>query len=212
MKISDLPQPYRALAELRVKQKPNSGMIGGFEWSLSPENHAFWRDIFIDNGKLPPIPQSSLEELQRLGLWPIAERLPYDEKPLPEGMPNPPDGLVFIGSNQGGPEITIIGSACFFKNEGKWTYNGPSDYWWIGGDSNHPLAAPSHLCNRLQPFKPAEPFTSVRLPDVIPIFTRTEPHTVESYRLAIIEALKSADNLHGASLVEYYPVVKQIKS
>jgi len=219
MKISDLPQPYRALAELRKRQDTTSEfgrrqedkrktLAGSFEWSVTPEKMQWWNDV--DDGKRPPIPQSSLDELARLNLWPVVERLPYDEKPLPVGIESPPDGFVFIGSNFGGPKIEVKGSACYFKKEGVWKYDGPSDFWWIGGMNDHPIAAPSHLCNRLQPPKPAEPFTSVRLPDITPVFTRTEPHTVESYRAAIIAALESADNSHGASLVKFYPLVKTI--
>jgi len=210
MKISDLPQPYRALAELRARQTPRTGPCyynSGFTWFTSPEKGDFWRDVIAD-GKLPPIPQSSLDELARLNLWPVATRLPYDEKPLPVGIEAPPDGWCYVGKGVGEAEKMHVFLGRLIK--GGWSDSPRRGQPWEGGNPNNHYAAPSNLCNRLQPSKPTEPFTSIRLPDITPVFTRTEPHTVESYRAAIIAALESADNSHGASLVQYYPVVKTI--
>jgi len=211
MNISDLPQPYRALAELRKQQDTASVYAAfseekrlmlnyAFQWSKTIECN-FWYDVYL--GKLPPIPQSSLDELARLNLWPVATRLPYDEKPLPVGIEAPPDGWCYVGKgakNKGG-------MIWFSKHTVRWV---DDSKMCDGGNPDHHYAAPSNLCNRLQPSKPAEPFTSIRLPDITPVFTRTEPHAVESYRAAIIAALESADNSHGASLVKFYPVVKTI--
>jgi len=114
MKISDLPQPYRALAELRRKQKPGAldcPFGSGFYWHRSPEEGPFWIQVFKDD-ELPPIPMQSLEELHALGIWPVAP----------------------------------------------------------------------------------------------------EPHTVESYRAAIIECLISAGCIHASELVRYFPITKNTRT
>ena len=212
MKISELPQPYRALAELRKQQdttiiyaafsEEKRLMLNyAFQWSKSIECN-FWYDVYL--GKLPPIPQSSLDELARMNLWPIATRLPYDEKPLPDGIEAPPDGFCYVGERV---KKTLRGLIYFNNHLNEWITNPDC---CEGGTGGTHYAAPSELCNRLQPPKPAEPFTSIRFPDITPIFTHTEPHTVESYRAAIIAALESAGDSHGASLVKFYPVVKTI--
>lgn len=53
MKINDLPEPLKNLAQLRHKEKPhlprindhNNNLSAMFEWSSSPEKDAFWRRI-----------------------------------------------------------------------------------------------------------------------------------------------------------------------
>ena len=81
MKIQDLQQPYRALAEMRREQQINSELFRkevqytkGFEkdsllknafcWNVAREGSFWWYDL--DNGKLPGIPAESLAEL---GEW-----------------------------------------------------------------------------------------------------------------------------------------------
>ena len=81
MKIKDLPQPYRTLAEMRREQQINSELFRkevqytkGFEkdsllknafcWNVAREGSFWWYDL--DNGKLPGIPAESLAEL---GEW-----------------------------------------------------------------------------------------------------------------------------------------------
>jgi hypothetical protein len=218
MKISDLPQPYRALAELRRSQDATSNfskksqnertnLHWAFDWERTQEDWPFWNQVYLV--KLPPIPQSSLDELARLNLWPVDERLPYDEKPLPSGIEPPPEGFCYVGEavKKEDKSHSFLG-----RSRMAWSATQCNGLEFSGGYEGNHYAAPVRLCNRLQPAKPAEPCVTIRLPDITPVFTRTEPHTVESYRLAIIEALKSADNPHGASLVEYYPVVKTINA
>lgn len=79
MKIKDLKQPYRALAEMRREQQINSELFRkevqytkGFEkdsllknafcWNVAREGSFWWYDL--NNGKLPEIPTASLEELR----------------------------------------------------------------------------------------------------------------------------------------------------
>ena len=79
MKIKDLKQPYRALAEMRREQQINSELFRkevqytkGFEkdsllknafcWNVAREGSFWWYDL--DNGKLPGIPAESLAELK----------------------------------------------------------------------------------------------------------------------------------------------------
>ena len=79
MKIQDLQQPYRALAEMRREQQINSELFRkevqytkGFEkdsllknafcWNVAREGSFWWYDL--DNGKLPGIPAESLAELK----------------------------------------------------------------------------------------------------------------------------------------------------
>jgi hypothetical protein len=62
-----LPEPYQALAQKRLKQHafkpedPNYYLIDSFDWQSTPEGHHWWREV--DEGGSPPIPESSLKEL-----------------------------------------------------------------------------------------------------------------------------------------------------
>ena len=79
MKIQDLPQPYRALAEMRREQQINSELFRtevqytkGFErdsvlknafcFNETHEGAFWWYDL--DKGNTPEIPAASLEELK----------------------------------------------------------------------------------------------------------------------------------------------------
>lgn len=229
MKISDLPQPYRALAELRksqdastyAKEAPGKRALlnHAFQWSETKECN-FWYDVY--KGKLPPIPKSSLDELAKLGLWP--ERLPYDEKPLPEGLEAPPDGYCYVGDElkKGKMDKAPLSWCAIIPGDKNDRWSRRLGQSWTNPNLHY--AAPAHLCNRLkrpesnhgvyvtptailEKLRP-EPFTSIRLPDITPVFTRSEPHTVASYRAALIDALKSAGCQHGAAIVEFYPITK----
>ena len=63
MKISELPEPYKTLAEKRRREddEPNTeidDLIAAFEWSHTPEGIDFWDavDNALSEKELPPIP------------------------------------------------------------------------------------------------------------------------------------------------------------
>lgn len=70
MKITDLPSPYRELAEMRHDKTPikdeiyyfleTNGVDVAFVWYDTPEGTDFWAKVNI--GQLPEIPASSLKE------------------------------------------------------------------------------------------------------------------------------------------------------
>lgn len=76
MKIQDLPQPYRALAEMRREQQINSEWVKkcdteftetnelhlAFYWENTPEGGDWWKDL--NEGNTPEIPAESLAELK----------------------------------------------------------------------------------------------------------------------------------------------------
>lgn len=69
MKLTDLPSPYRELAEMRHEQKPSTDIFketndldDAFLWHRTPEDGEFWTDVY--EGKQPEIPKQSLEELE----------------------------------------------------------------------------------------------------------------------------------------------------
>lgn len=74
MKLTDLPSPYRELAEMRHEQKPHhlpsyvnefessNDLIYAFMYSDTPENFDFWYEVNHD--WQPEIPKQSLLELE----------------------------------------------------------------------------------------------------------------------------------------------------
>ena len=72
MKLTDLKSPYRELAEMRHEQKPhpylsegfavNNELTQAFLFVDTPEGLDFWNKVRYEN--YPPIPQSSLDELE----------------------------------------------------------------------------------------------------------------------------------------------------
>ena len=76
MKIQDLQQPYRALAEMRREQQINSEWVNQYEkgfkeindlnfafyWENTPEGNDWWN--YLNEGSTPEIPAASLEELK----------------------------------------------------------------------------------------------------------------------------------------------------
>lgn len=69
MKIDELPEPYRKLANLRASQEKYQLIISNilcyaFKWEITPEGYIFWHSIYY--GELPEIPNQSLKELQEM--------------------------------------------------------------------------------------------------------------------------------------------------
>ena len=76
MKIQDLQQPYRALAEMRREQQINSEWVKQYEkefkeindlnfafyWENTPEGNDWWN--YLNEGSTPEIPAESLSELK----------------------------------------------------------------------------------------------------------------------------------------------------
>lgn len=60
MKLQDLPSPYRELAEMRRTEKSDF-LSGAFSWKETAEGTGFWSKV--NNGQLPEIHASSLQEL-----------------------------------------------------------------------------------------------------------------------------------------------------
>lgn len=85
MKITDLPSPYRELAEMRHDKTPikdeiyyfleTNGVDVAFVWYDTPEGTDFWAKVNI--GQLPEIPASSLKELAE-----------WQKSKLPEANPH----------------------------------------------------------------------------------------------------------------------------
>jgi Protein of unknwon function (DUF3310) len=79
MKLKDLPQPIRKLAEKRIREQGNepdgekdltaNQPIGGFYWDKSIEGNVFWHEIYLDNftpfyERYPQPKQYTLEQLR----------------------------------------------------------------------------------------------------------------------------------------------------
>ena len=76
MKLQDLHQPYRALAEMRREQQINSEWVKQYEkefkeindlnfafyWENTPEGDDWWN--YLNEGSTPEIPAASLDELK----------------------------------------------------------------------------------------------------------------------------------------------------
>ena len=67
MKISELPEPYKSLAEMRREQAGNTGdelanSNETFIWAFTLEGGLFWSKL--NDGYTPDIPASSLAELE----------------------------------------------------------------------------------------------------------------------------------------------------
>ena len=60
MKLQELPSPYRELAEMRRTDKSDF-LSGAFSWKETAEGTGFWSKV--NNGQLPEIHASSLQEL-----------------------------------------------------------------------------------------------------------------------------------------------------
>ncbi len=60
MKLQELPSPYRELAEMRRTDKSDF-LSGAFSWKETAESTGFWSKV--NNGQLPEIHASSLQEL-----------------------------------------------------------------------------------------------------------------------------------------------------
>jgi len=70
-------------------------------------------------------------------------RKPYDEKPLPVGIPKPPDGFCYVGM---GVKKTASGLIYFREALSEWINN---TSYCSGGTKKYHYAAPAKLCNRL---------------------------------------------------------------
>lgn len=72
--ISELPEPYKSLAELRREQIgiPDTYDFSiAFPWENAPEPEGFWSAVY--DGELPVIPVKSIEELKGSETFPIPE-------------------------------------------------------------------------------------------------------------------------------------------
>ena len=91
MKIQDLQQPYRALAEMRREHDANTPkgyyLSTAFEWTNTKEGDVFWREIWYN--KYPEIPAASLEELKE---WQNPE---YEATVIAEQPKEEPDPRLF---------------------------------------------------------------------------------------------------------------------
>ena len=77
MIISELPRPYRMLAEYRREQQGGGyGLGSGFTWVETPEGYDFWAEIYYKR-TLPEIPAASIRELVEAGKLYSSEVLEY---------------------------------------------------------------------------------------------------------------------------------------
>ena len=70
MKISELPEPYKTLAEKRRREDDDPNMeaddpISAFVWTHTPEGSDFWDDVHGAQSveQLPPIPSPTKGEI-----------------------------------------------------------------------------------------------------------------------------------------------------
>ena len=82
MKISELTEPYKSLAEMRRGDRKDDLLACAFEWDDTPEWGAFWGKV--RNGFTPEIPAASLAELEA---WKNSKEV----KDMPDLQPAEPD-------------------------------------------------------------------------------------------------------------------------